>query len=399
MSRTFPLHLLTSLGLLALAGCGPSVIVNRRALEDASPQSVALLPLTLSDEAQGERAHAKVAAVRGTLERRFQSVPYLHLDPDEVDRRLHRAGLSGTEAMARALEGRLHDVLDVDAYLVGELDSLSNVEGVLLYRQAIGGRLLLLDARTGAEFARIEHTESDIGGFLVAFSQSLEAVQNTLDNSSDLGFVRLAERFAESVVRSIPPPPTAVTPIQHSAPTVTLEVSEKGALGVGSTLSVEATAAPGLKAELALGSSKILPLTEEEPGRYRGFYRVLLGDALDEPLVVHVEDAYGVGASKVLRDRPVRIAARPPPAPKELKAKLKGERVVLTWRASERAVAYRVFEIGAQGVPRLLNEGEALVARVASGPPRYAVAGLDAKGNLGPLSIVSAPKPKKGGKR
>jgi hypothetical protein len=385
------------LTLLALAGCGPTVIVRQRALEDSSPQSVAVLPFTVTFEAEGERARVKVAAVRGILQRRLASLPYLHLDNDQVDRRLRRAGLSETEAMKRAGEGRLHDVLPVDAYLLGELTSLSNIQGILLYRQAIGGVLRLVDARTGIELASIEHTESDVGGFLLAFSQSLEAIQNTLDNSSDIGFVRLAERFAESVVRSIPPPPRPADPAQPASPSAKVTASREGVLGVGDTVSIEASADPGLEAHLVLGHERVLPLAEEEPGIYRGQYRVVLGDSLDEAMTVHVEDAFGVGASRVLRDRLVRISARPPAAPDSLTATPKAEQFTLNWSPCERAIRYRVYGVSKNGIPSLLADVEVPTAHVAVGQPRYAVAGLDAQGNLGPLAIVDAPQDDTGG--
>ena len=188
--------------LVALAGCAPEVRVDDAALRAARPTSLAVLPFEVAVATPSPRAAAQVEAVRVAVHGRLAGKAWLHLELDEVDRRLARAGLDRARA-ATASTQLLARVLDVDAVVRGRITGLTHLQGGVVFRQAIEGELRLVDARQGVELARVQHTESSAGGLLLDYSQSLEAVQATIDDSSDLGFVRLAERFAEAVAGEI----------------------------------------------------------------------------------------------------------------------------------------------------------------------------------------------------
>lgn len=386
------LHCLGLLCVGLLSGCG-SLVIDQEAFEAAAPQRIAILPFVLADEdSMGKRAHEKVVSIRGVFARRFASTAYLSLRPEEVDRRLRSAGFSTPAEIAALPTARLGELLGVDALLIGTIETLANFEGLLLYRQKIGGSLELIDAKSGRELVRVEHTQMDIGGMLLEFSQSLEAVQHTLDNSSDLGFVRLAEKFADSLVSQLPPPPVPIKPAQPILSEVELKASSEGVLRAGAGLEVLVRADPGLRGFLVLGRGKRVPLLEEEPGVYRGHYDVVGGDLFQGAMSVLVEDAFGNGTSKILREHQHPIDARPPTRPGKLAAKLQGDSIYLSWIPCEvvPAVAYQVYSLSAQGIPTLLAKVKTLTARVTAKHSRYAVAGLDAEGNLGRLAVVGS---------
>jgi hypothetical protein len=369
---------LTALVCLSAAACAPQVHVDDEALRRLGPRTLAVVPFTIDEAEAGPRGALYAAAVRTAVQERLASLPYLHLELAEIDRSLARGG---------------EEALGVDVLVRGRLSSLTNLQGGLIYRQVIEGELEMVGARDGKLLARVTHSEADTGGLLLNYGQAVEAVQQTIDNSSDVGFLRLAERFAERVVKALPPPPTRVDVEQPVIEAVELRAPRERPLGVGDHVDVLVRATPGLEAAFDLGHGIAeVPLVEEEPGRYRGWYRVALGDRMDEPPSVHVSDRWGVGAQQVLRDDPLRVEARPPAAPASLALRPLGDgRALLTWVACAEAARYRVYAIGARGIPVLLTEVAATEAAVSGEHRRYGVAGLDAQGDLGVLALFDLP--------
>ena len=127
MRQTRIALLATVVGLLG-AACGPDVVVYRDRLRRAAPKTIAVLPFTYQGANAGKRAHMRVAALRGSVHRRLASLPYLHLETEEVDRRLAEAGLDDARALAKTPPRRLGRLLGVDALLYGDVTTLSNLE-------------------------------------------------------------------------------------------------------------------------------------------------------------------------------------------------------------------------------------------------------------------------------
>lgn len=382
----------TALALL-VSGCAPFARVDEEALRQANPRTLAVLPFELDSQDAGPRGALQAAALRAAVQHRIAALPWLHLELEEVDRLLARAGLSPERAAAASYQ-TLARVLGVDALLRGRVTKLSNLQGGVVFRQAIGAELRLVDARTGVELAQVRHTEAKTGGLLLDRGQSVEAVQQTLDNTSDIGFVRLAERFAEEVVAVLPPPPSPARVEPPALERVEARATGATPLGVAAEVEVQADGPPGLTGAFDLGHGIAeVPLVEEAPGRYRGWYRVATGDRADEPPSVHLGDRWGVGVQRVLRDTPVPIEARPPRAPQGLAlAPAPDGGARLTWSGCPEAVCYRVFALDARGIPRLLGVVEAPGLDVPPGAgPRLAVAALDAQGDLSDLALVDAP--------
>ncbi len=292
-----------ALALVALAGCTPDVVIDEPALAIRKPKTIAVLPFTYTGDDPGERKDLMVAAVREAFHRHFSVVPYLHLESEATDRILR---VTGT---ARATATQIGEALGTDAFIVGEVSAMSNLQAGLAFRRAIEGRIRLIDSTTGRELVRIDHTESDVGGLAFETGQLVEGVHRTIDNSSDLGFIRLAERFAASVVKALPAPrerPAVVPPAIHDVALVT-----SGSLRVGDVVEVAVKSEPERFASLDLGRQVAdVPLFEEAPGLYRGFYRVVHGDRISGPVTVHVSDRFGVASSKILRERPLSMVPR-----------------------------------------------------------------------------------------
>ncbi len=160
--------------LVALAGCAPEVRVDDAALRAARPTSLAVLPFEVAVATPSPRAAAQVEAVRVAVHGRLAGKAWLHLELDEVDRRLARAGLDRARA-ATASTQLLARLLDVDAVVRGRITGLAHLQGGVVFRQAIEGELRLVDARQGVELARVQHTESSAGGLLLLLPLGLLA--------------------------------------------------------------------------------------------------------------------------------------------------------------------------------------------------------------------------------
>ncbi len=393
------LALLAATTMGGAAGCGPEVVVREAAFKKAAPASVAILPFQLVDDDAGPRADLKAAALREAFHRRFSSLAYLHLESEETDKRLRRAGLLDPKKLAGATPAELGKRLEVDAILRGEVLSLANLSGGVVYRQSISARLTLADARTGETLVAIEHTEADTGGVLVGSGQLVDAIRDTVDNSSDVGFVRLAERFAESAVRAFPPPPAPARVVPPRIDSVEVRAPAGRTLRAGDEIEVRVRATPGGAAFFDVGRDLAeVPLFEEAPGSYRGAYRVAHGDRAAGPVSVHVSDRFGATARSVPPGGELTIDARPPGAPQHLAATAAaaGEGGVrLEWAAGAgtKAAGWRIYTIDGHGAPALVAEvkgGEtrARVPPAAAGARLLAVAGVDERGAVGPLSFV-----------
>lgn len=297
---------------VALAGCGPSVTIRDEALRRAAPKTIAVIPFTAGSAPTGdlgERAELKLAALRAAVEQRVSTLSYLRLSPGDTDRRLARAGLRERAALALATPRRIGEVLDVDAVLACDAISFSSVHAGIVHRSAIGARVRLVDARSGADLAVIDHTESDIGGLLVGSGQLVDAIREGTEVGTDRGFAILAGRFADRVVQALPVPAAAPAVRAPRVDRVEVTGGEGGVLRAGDAVEARVLAARGLRVSLDLGRGVAeVPLVEVGPGEYRGFYRVAPGDRSEGAVRIQASDRYGVTAARTARPM-IRIDA------------------------------------------------------------------------------------------
>ncbi|MBX3467340.1 MAG: hypothetical protein KF878_10655 [Planctomycetes bacterium] len=367
---------------VALAACAPTVRLDEVALQRAGPRTLAVLPFEVvlapgDRDADGQLAR-RADAVRAAVTRRLQLLSYRTLDPDVVDEALARAGL--TPHAHRASYQALAAALGVDAVVRGRVTSLQNIEGAVLFVHTIAGDVRLVDLARGEVLCEVEHTERAIGGFLPESTQAVRAIVTTVENSTVPGFLRLAERFAEGVVRALPPPPTPPRRGAGGLDAVVVE-APAGSLAPGDLVTVEVRGAPGLDAAVDLGPDlRGVPLPEVAPGVYRGTHRVGVGEVGTGRPAARLRDRFGEGAW-ALADEPLVLAGRGPLAPRAGARRGRS----MAWRAAQGAVGYRVYALDARGRPTLVAETTDLFAAVPADAPRVAVAAVDARGQVGPL--------------
>lgn len=371
------------------AGCAPVVRIDEPLLAQAAPTTVAVLPFELV-LAPGERDEDGALARRADALRRAVArqvaLRYRALSPDDVDAALARAALPAAPRLAAP---RLARALGVDAVVRGRVTTLDNLEGGLLFVHTITADLRLVSAR-GDLLVEVAHTERAIGGLLPESQQAIRAVLTTIENSTEEGYLRLAERFAEAVARALPDPPARAEP----APSIDEArlVAPARALAPGDEVTVEVRGTPGLQAVADLGPAlRGLPLEEVEPGRYRGVHQVALGEAGGAVPAVRLLGAFGAGAWRALRAEPLALATTPLPAPRDARRAVDATTgaVRVAWRAVPGAAAYRVYSLALDGRASPVAQTTTLFAEV---PPatRLAVAGVDDRGAVGRLAVAAA---------
>jgi hypothetical protein len=385
--------------VLGLAACSPTVRVEDELLARVAPTSVAVLPFELV-LAPGERDEdgagaRRVELLRHAVARRI-ALRYRTLPPGDVDATLVRAGLPPGRA-PRVAAPRLAQELGVDAVVRGRVTTIDNIEGGVLFVHTITADLRLVSAR-GDLLAEVAHAERAIGGLLPESQQAVRAVLTTIENSTEAGYLRLAERFAEVAVRALPDPlPEAQPPPVPSIDDARLDAPDRP-LVPGDLVGVVIRGTPGREAVLDLGPGlRGVPLVEVEPGLYRGTHRVGLGEAGAAIPAVRLRDAFGHGAWRPLRAEPVVLAARPlepPRAARRIVDPTTGAARV-AWRAVPDAVGYHVYALADDGRASLVATTERTFADVApdAAARRLGVAALDGRGAVGGLAVAAEEEP------
>lgn len=375
----------------ALAACAPDVRLDEERLRRASPRTLAVLPFHVvlgpGDRDEDGQLARRADAVRAAVTRRLQLLSYRTLDQEAVDEALARAGLApyAHRASYRALAA----ALGVDAVVRGRVTSLQNVEGAVLFVHTIAADLDLLDLGQGEVLCEVAHTERAIGGFLPESTQAVRAIMTTVENSTVPGFLRLAERFAEIVVRALPPPPSP--PLRGAGALEALRLTASAdPLAPGDLVTVEVRGAPGLEAVADLSLDlRGVHLPEVAPGVYRGAHRVGVGEVGAGRPAARLRDRFGEGAWALLTDEPLVFPSRPPAPPVGLARAVDATGAHrLTWRAAPGAAGYRVYALDPRGRPTLVAETTRVYAQVPADAARLAVASLDARGHVGPLAEV-----------
>lgn len=386
----------TALCSLLLAGCGSSpkhAVAPPRS--GPMPFTVAILPFDLvtrpkdPQSKQGERAgrqregghewtaeekvslRPEVQFLREVFANRFFTLSYKDKPLDRVDDLLAKAGC-GDAAKAQAMDPRLlGQQLGVDAVVLGRIWQFSDDTFGIGYSRSIGGRVEMIDTRTGEMVWSSEHTESARGGLIFESGQVISAIENQRKNASSQAYLLLSEEFSRRILEScpnatevpkselVPPSISMVRPPEHQAP-----------FRVGETILVTAEGDPGMSGAFSLGRWRPgLPMTETMPGKYVGAYLVQAGDsAKNAPVTVTLTSGYGVSRSMSSGD--VSVDAGRPAAIEGATANVDASgRVTFRWSgAAARVIVYRADASGPQKVAESgSNEASATVPGASTG--------------------------------
>lgn len=405
---------------LLLSGCGSSpkhAVPTQRS--GPMPFTVAILPFDLvtkqkdPDAKGGERAgrqregahewtaeektalRPEVQFLREVFANRFFTLSYKDKPLDRVDDLLAKAG-ARTPAEAQAMDPKaLGQRLGVDAVVIGKIWQFSNDTFGIGYSRSIGGRIDMIDTRTGEMVWSAEHTESARGGLLFESGQVISAIENQKKNASSQAFLLLSEEFSRRTLESCPNA-TDVPKSELIPPAITLvrPPEKHDAFKVGETILVTAEGDPGMSGAFSLGRWRPgLPMTETMSGKYVGGYLVQPGDAAkDAAVTVTLTSGYGV--SRSMSSGGVSVDAGQPAAPTNVSASLgAGGKVTFRWTTAAGTKPARVLIYGsdAKGPQKIAestgNEATASMSGAAAGQS-FTLVPVGANGVFGPGTSV-----------
>ena len=271
-----------------ITACGP-IVSQSPELKEAKVQTVAILPALVRSDIRRER----VDYIRKSIGRDLETNGYVVLNQDIVDRVCKDAVCADRAQFAQRY--------GVDGLVEIELDSVDRANFVAGYYNTIQGTVRLLSSGGSKPLLSVQHTERDKGGFLFNTGQVLQGLVQTVENTGDDSFNRLAERYAKAVSSKLPKPSGASSLGKVSDVDITQTVVTP--LG-GSRVQICATGNPSATAILAVDKIRT-PLREGNSGEYCG---VFLLDGLvrpDSQVRIELRSPFGVTAQSVLDAAPL----------------------------------------------------------------------------------------------
>jgi hypothetical protein len=225
--------------------------------------------------------------VRSALQNELVNRGLVTIDPDIIDSTCLDESCTARE--------KLLATYPIDAFAVLKLRSASRTNFIAGYYNSIVGQLVLADAG-GRELLEVQHTESERGGILFNSGQILQGVISQIRNGDDEAFLILANKFAQSIVTSIP---RSSDPALTNAPPPPIVSDTSIAPRSSAVYEVCASGTPQAFGAIVLKNGAKTNLREIAPGRYCGKY--LAADPQQFiGAEVELRDAFGTAARSPL---------------------------------------------------------------------------------------------------
>tara|TARA_B100000315_G_scaffold243700_1_gene267384 strand:+ start:7643 stop:8590 length:948 start_codon:yes stop_codon:yes gene_type:complete len=268
-------------------------------LENA-PVRVAVLPFDL-DTLNGE--DQEIATIfRRIFYGHFSYLGYIDIDIDKIDKTLADNMLTSTEDIYLHSYDYLGEMLGADALIYCTIRKVSNVTAGIYAETSIEAELKMVDSSTGSFIWEADSKEIDINGILSP-SSLITMIQKQIDNSKKReSLIRIAERFSKKVVKTIPDPAPLTAENIHLPEiyTVKANIHNKTAYR-GFILEFYLKGEKGMEASFDIGDWKTnIPMQEQSPGEYTGYYKVRNEDHLKKALIIgKLENSNGLISKKI----------------------------------------------------------------------------------------------------
>jgi hypothetical protein len=302
----FRKHLFSALFCcLVLASCSPPKVQVSKFLvnETATPKSVAILPFTLAESIQEKEKEFPHIIFREVFYNNFSYLGYNDMPLDEVDQKLHHAGVQ-IENASKLRYRELRKILGVDAVIRGHILEANNFTGGLHAETLLHAKIEMTDLKTGNSLWEVDHTEMDYSG--IASPTIVDIIQEQVENAKvDQAYHKNAEMFSQRIIAQIPDPAgkrlgevrlptissieTNIRPNQKLKPDDSIYVSMRGQ--------------PKLTATFDIGSWKTsITMKEVSPGLYTGSYVIQEGDkVLNAFIIGTLKNEKGLASKKYFK--------------------------------------------------------------------------------------------------
>lgn len=289
-----PSHLVRTLlllGSLTASACGPR-LVSKIPQGSATPQTLVVLPADYSVDIPRER----IDLVHNSFTQELRNQKFLVVEDSLVQSLCSTPTCPERESISKQLL--------VDGFVTLRLSSFSNNNFIAGYYNQLTGDVAITNA-TGLELIKVSHTESDSGGVLLESGQVIQGIISQVKNSGDDVFESLAEKFAKSVVETLPPAQPSSRTMKPEGAEVTL-LSTQSEWKTSDTLSVCAKGTPHSFAFLHT-AGVLSPLRESSPGEYCGIFSTIALSSQQQRNFIELRSAFG---SSVRRD--ISLPVTPP---------------------------------------------------------------------------------------
>lgn len=285
---------------LVLASCEtPKVHVSKYLKDSTSfPKSVAILPFTM-EETPAEEEFPNII-FRDVFFNNFSFLNYNDMPLDEIDRKLHHAGVQIEEA-SNLRHRELKKILGVDAVVRGRLVKVNNFTGGFHAETMIHARLEMLDLETGESLWEVDHEEMTYSG--IASPTIVDIIQEQLENAKvKQAYYKNAEMFCQQIIAQIPDPdPESMGDIElPEIFSIETNIQAEKKLKTADSIYVSLQGQPGLSATFDIGSWRTsIPMKEVSPGLYTGTYVVKDGDQVFNAFIIGtLKNAKGLSGKK-----------------------------------------------------------------------------------------------------
>lgn len=285
---------------LALVSCASPKVHVSKYLENntASPKSVAILPFTLEKNIKEEESPHTI--FRDVFFNNFSFLGYNDMPLDEVDQKLHHAGVPIEEA-SKLRHHELKRILGVDAVIRGHLLKVNNFTAGFHAETLIHAKLEMVDLETGNSLWEVDHTERSYSG--IASPTIVDIIQEQVENAKvKQAYYKTSEMFCQQVLSQIPDP-AADRAGEVKLPTIaSIETNVRAdrKLKTSDSIYVSMRGQEGLKATFDIGSWRTsIPMKEISPGLYTGTYVIKNGDQVLSAFIIGtLKDQKGLASKK-----------------------------------------------------------------------------------------------------
>jgi len=274
---------------LFMVSCSsPKVQVSKFLVnETASPKSVAILPFTLEESIKEKEKELPHIIFREVFYNNFSYLGYNDMALDEVDQKLHHAGVQ-IENASKLRYRELRKILGVDAVIRGHILEANNFTGGLHAETLLHAKIEMMDLKTGNTLWEVDHTEMDYSG--IASPTIVDIIQEQVVNAKvDQAYHKNAEMFSQRIIAQIPDP-SGKRLGEVQLPTISsieTNIHPNQKLKPDDSIYVSMHGQPKLSATFDIGSWKTsIPMKEISPGLYTGSYVVKKGDKVLNAFII-----------------------------------------------------------------------------------------------------------------
>jgi hypothetical protein len=264
---------------------------------------VAILPFTLEDSLQEKEKEFPHIIFREVFFNNFSYLGYNDMALDEVDQKLHHAGVQ-IENASKLRYRELKEILGVDSVVLGHIIEANNFTGGLHAETLLRAKIEMIDLNTGNSLWEVDHTEMAYSG--IASPTIVDIIQEQVENAKvTQAYQKNAEMFSQRIISQIPDP-AGKRLEEVSLPTIAsieTNIRPNQKLKPDDSIYVSMRGQPKLNATFDIGSWKTsIPMKEVSPGLYTGSYVIKQEDkVLNAFIIGTLKNLKGLASKKYFK--------------------------------------------------------------------------------------------------